>query len=218
MPRDRRADDLLRDVRGAEEQASNFLNVKLGDSIDPLRPLQQCGLTTTLRHRGLRRAAIQSPFPPPRARWSTLWSLTDRPVPAASRHVVQHQGASSIRYLGARRADDATSLNQVVVRCRPLNSRELARGAKGLIRMEGGTHTFLDPPDDPSKNAKATEKKTMSFAFDHSYWSAGPKDDPEYAGQQTVFEDLGKPLLDSSFQGYNTCVFACESCLGSQSS
>lgn len=32
------------------------------------------------------------------------------------------------------------------VRCRPLNSRELARGAKGLVRMEGN-NTYLDPPE-----------------------------------------------------------------------
>lgn len=103
---------------------------------------------------------------------------------------------------------------QVVVRCRPLNAREVARGAKCLIRMEGGTHTFLDPPDEDdaaTKNKKATERKTMSFAFDHSYWSAGPKDEPGYATQQMLFEDLGVSLLDSGFRGFNGTIFACPS-------
>nr|XP_019000355.1 kinesin [Kwoniella mangroviensis CBS 8507]OCF63816.1 kinesin [Kwoniella mangroviensis CBS 8507] len=100
---------------------------------------------------------------------------------------------------------------KVVVRCRPLNSRELARGAKGLIRMEGN-QTILDPPEQTGQaSGRATEKKSMSFSFDKSYWSAGPRDDPKYASQQTLNDDLGVELLDHSFEGFNTCIFACES-------
>lgn len=47
--------------------------------------------------------------------------------------------------------------------------------------------------------------------IDKSYWSAGPKDDPKYASQQTLYEDLGADLLNHSFEGFNTCIFACES-------
>jgi len=108
---------------------------------------------------------------------------------------------------------------KVVVRCRPLNSREIARGAKCLIRMEAGTHTFLDPPvnenesnADPKSKAKTktstTDRETKSFAFDHSYWSACPKDEPGYASQQTLYQDLGVDLLNNSFEGYNSCIFA----------
>ncbi|KAF9498237.1 kinesin-domain-containing protein [Pleurotus eryngii] len=98
---------------------------------------------------------------------------------------------------------------KVVVRCRPLNSRELARGAKPLIRMQGN-QTFLDPPEaGSSQDAKrATERKTLAFAFDKSYWSAGPRDEPGYCSQQTLFDDLGKELLDHSFGGFNACILA----------
>ncbi|ORY91503.1 hypothetical protein BCR35DRAFT_298679 [Leucosporidium creatinivorum] len=97
---------------------------------------------------------------------------------------------------------------KVVVRCRPLNARELARGAKGLVRMEGN-NTYLDPPEAANvSSGRATEKETKSFAFDKSYWSACPKDEPGYASQQTVYNDLGKDLLDHSFEGFNTCIFA----------
>ncbi|ELU38361.1 kinesin-like protein [Rhizoctonia solani AG-1 IA] len=98
---------------------------------------------------------------------------------------------------------------KVVVRCRPLNSRELARGAKGLIRMVGN-QTFLDPPDETPQQQKgrATERKTMAFSFDKSYWSAGPRDEPGYCSQQTLFDDLGKELLDHSFAGFNACILA----------
>lgn len=98
---------------------------------------------------------------------------------------------------------------KVVVRCRPLNSREIARGAKCLVKMEGGTHTFLDAPaEDPQQKRPAGDRETKSFAFDHSYWSACPKDEPGYASQQTLYEDLGVDLLNNSFEGYNSCIFA----------
>ncbi|GAA5908043.1 hypothetical protein JCM6882_000209 [Rhodosporidiobolus microsporus] len=97
---------------------------------------------------------------------------------------------------------------KVVVRCRPLNSRELARGAKGLVRMEGN-NTYLEPPEAANvTSGRIAEKETKSFAFDKSYWSACPKDDPSYASQQTLYDDLGKELLDHSFDGFNTCIFA----------
>ncbi|KAH7888140.1 hypothetical protein F5I97DRAFT_2014620, partial [Phlebopus sp. FC_14] len=98
---------------------------------------------------------------------------------------------------------------KVVVRCRPLNSRELARGAKMLIRMQGN-QTFLDPPEQGSSQdtKRATERKTMAFSFDKSYWSAGPRDEPGYCSQQTLYDDLGKELLDHGFSGFNACILA----------
>src|SRR4051794_5421105 len=74
---------------------------------------------------------------------------------------------------------------------------ELARGAKPLIRMTGN-QTILDPPETGStQDAKrATERKMMAFSFDKSYWSAGPRDEPGYCSQQTLYDDLGKELLD----------------------
>ena len=87
---------------------------------------------------------------------------------------------------------------------------ELARGAKGLIRMVGN-QTFLDPPEETGgPKGRATERKTMAFSFDKSYWSAGSRDEPEYCSQQTLFDDLGKELLDHSFAGFNACILACE--------
>ncbi|KAG9000608.1 kinesin-like protein Klp8 [Tulasnella sp. JGI-2019a] len=100
---------------------------------------------------------------------------------------------------------------KVVVRCRPLNSREIARGAKELIRMQGN-QTFLDPPDlttdKGGQASRAVERKTMAFSFDKSYWSAGPRTDPDYCSQQTLYDDLGKELLDHGFAGFNACILA----------
>ncbi|CDS10964.1 hypothetical protein LRAMOSA03229 [Lichtheimia ramosa] len=93
---------------------------------------------------------------------------------------------------------------KVVVRCRPLNSRELARGAVGLIRMEGNQTIISRPPD--SKTGKESED-IKAFTFDKSYWSAD-KNAPNYADQQMVYNDLGEDLLNHAFDGYNCCIFA----------
>lgn len=53
----------------------------------------------------------------------------------------------------------------------------------------------------------------MNFAFDKSYWSAGARDEPGYCSQQTLYDDLGKELLDHGFAGFNACILACESLL-----
>lgn len=50
----------------------------------------------------------------------------------------------------------------------------------------------------------------MTFSFDKSYWSAGPRDEPQYCSQQTLYDDLGKELLDHGFLGFNACILACE--------
>ncbi|KAH8916454.1 hypothetical protein BT69DRAFT_1310065 [Atractiella rhizophila] len=78
---------------------------------------------------------------------------------------------------------------KVAVRCASLFSAlaEIARGATGLIRMEGKTTYLSPPPEDATTVGKAIEKETKAFSFDHSYWSAGSKDDPDYASQHTVY-------------------------------
>ncbi|KAF9767440.1 hypothetical protein IL306_000008 [Fusarium sp. DS 682] len=91
---------------------------------------------------------------------------------------------------------------KVVVRCRPFNSREIERGAKCIVEMKGN-QTVITAPE--GKGVKDGGPK--AFAFDRSYWSFN-KDDPNYAGQSNLFDDLGKPLLDNAFQGYNNCIFA----------
>jgi kinesin family protein 1 len=76
--------------------------------------------------------------------------------------------------------------------------------------MKDSQTVLLPPPDAEDrmrtgKGAKDAGQKV--FAFDKSYWSFDRKDD-HYAGQDNLHEDLGKPLLDNAFQGYNNCIFA----------
>jgi kinesin family protein 1 len=73
-----------------------------------------------------------------------------------------------------------------------------------------GDQTIIQPPrnlDVKGKAAKAASEGTKTFAFDRSYWSFD-RNAPNYAGQDNLHEDLGKPLLDNAFQGYNNCIFA----------
>ncbi|KXJ91092.1 kinesin family protein [Microdochium bolleyi] len=94
---------------------------------------------------------------------------------------------------------------KVVVRCRPFNSREIERGAKCIVEMKNNQTVLSTPPDAAGKGAKDAGPK--AFAFDRSYWSFD-KSDPSYAGQDNLHDDLGKPLLENAFGGYNNCIFA----------
>ena len=43
--------------------------------------------------------------------------------------------------------------------------------------------------------------KEHKFTFDFSYNSFVPRDDPDYASQTTVWEDLGVGVLQNAFDG-----------------
>lgn len=95
---------------------------------------------------------------------------------------------------------------KVVVRVRPFNNREKDRNAQCVVHMNGA-QTVLSPPTDHGKTPKGSVDSSKTFKYDRSYWSFD-RDDPHYAGQENVFDDLGVPLLDNAFQGYNNCIFA----------
>lgn len=100
---------------------------------------------------------------------------------------------------------------RVVVRVRPFNGRELDRRAKCVVQMKDSQTILIPPPDAEerlrgSKGLRAADGQ-KTFAFDRSYWSFN-RADPHFAGQENLFSDLGAPLLDNAFQGYNNCIFA----------
>jgi kinesin family protein 1 len=73
-----------------------------------------------------------------------------------------------------------------------------------------GDQTIITPPSNAEgkgKTGKAVLEGTKTFAFDKSYWSFS-RDDDNYAEQNHLFVDLGKPLLDNAFLGFNNCIFA----------
>ncbi|XP_025889243.1 stAR-related lipid transfer protein 9 [Nothoprocta perdicaria] len=52
-----------------------------------------------------------------------------------------------------------------------------------------------------------SREKIVAFSFDYCYWSVDPED-PKYASQEMVFQDLGTSVLMGAFRGYNICLFA----------
>ncbi|KAL1897311.1 hypothetical protein Sste5346_004047 [Sporothrix stenoceras] len=96
---------------------------------------------------------------------------------------------------------------KVVVRVRPFNGREMDRNAACIVEMRDNQTVLTPPPDHISAGKGKQDNSQKVFAFDRSYWSFN-KDDPNYAGQSNLHEDLGLPLLDNAFQGYNNCIFA----------
>ncbi|KAI7822258.1 hypothetical protein BX661DRAFT_187577 [Kickxella alabastrina] len=100
----------------------------------------------------------------------------------------------------------------VAVRCRPLNSREIKRGASCLVSM-GGQQTVLDKPEalhniNSNISSKPVDKTRRTYNFDYSYWTAGDINDSRYASQEVVFNDIGHSVLEHALSGYHCCVFA----------
>lgn len=83
---------------------------------------------------------------------------------------------------------------------------EIARNSSVLVRMDGNqtvlTKKFTD-------DRAAREEDSKAFTFDRSFWSVDPND-YNFAGQETVYKDLGEDLMGHAFDGYNCCIFACE--------
>jgi hypothetical protein len=85
---------------------------------------------------------------------------------------------------------------------------EKEMGAKVCVKMDGPTTILVDPESGQDKK----------FTFDFSYWSHDGFDtkedgetvgvDEKYATQRMVFNDLGRDVLNSAFDGYNSCLFA----------
>ncbi|XP_046450111.1 kinesin-like protein KIF28P isoform X5 [Daphnia pulex] len=104
---------------------------------------------------------------------------------------------------------------RVAVRVRPFSQREVARGCKRIVDMDGVTTSLTHPTD-------LADRK--SFSFDHSYWSFdGFSEDQtsgrnvadpshprghQYCDQERLFGDVGRVMLADTFEGYNTTLFS----------
>ncbi|XP_038578750.1 kinesin-like protein KIF1B isoform X2 [Micropterus salmoides] len=89
---------------------------------------------------------------------------------------------------------------KVAVRVRPFNSREMSKESKCIIQMQGNTTIIANP--------KAPKEPAKTFSFDYSYWSHTTPEDPCFASQNLVYNDIGKEMLAHAFEGYNVCIFA----------
>ncbi|XP_016407761.1 kinesin-like protein KIF1C isoform X2 [Sinocyclocheilus rhinocerous] len=94
----------------------------------------------------------------------------------------------------------ASSSVKVAVRVRPFNSREMNRGAKCVIQMQDKSTCIINP--------KQPKEAPKNFTFDYSYWSHSSEEDPSFASQRKVYQDIGEEMLLHAFEGYNVCIFA----------
>lgn len=79
----------------------------------------------------------------------------------------------------------------VAVRARPFNQREKGLNSKICLKMEDGLSTVI---------TDLTNGEEKIFTFDHSYWYN--------TAQETVFNDLGKAIVENGIEGYNGTIFA----------
>ncbi|XP_041378535.1 kinesin-like protein unc-104 isoform X3 [Gigantopelta aegis] len=91
---------------------------------------------------------------------------------------------------------------KVAVRVRPFNNREINRGSENIIYMNGKTTAITNP------KVSSKDHEIKSFNFDYSYWSHTTPEDPNFATQKQVYDDIGLEMLDHAFEGYNVCIFA----------
>jgi kinesin family protein 1 len=102
---------------------------------------------------------------------------------------------------------------RVLVRVRPLDAKEKARGHKMIIQNDSEqTLTVWDPAAFETRSASelaSLDPKCWAkqFSFDKILWSASPYD-ANYADQNHVFELLGQPVINWIIEGYNSCVLA----------
>ncbi len=82
---------------------------------------------------------------------------------------------------------------KVAVRCRPLRTFEVERGASDNVFKAEGNEAVLRDPNDPSAEARR-------FAFDFVYDGNSTQDQ--------VYRDNVTPLLEKAFAGFNATVFA----------
>ena len=78
---------------------------------------------------------------------------------------------------------------QVLVRVRPLNSREREEDTKPCIKVNEDGSLTLDTKPEPKK-----------FTFD---WIGA-----ENTTQHTIFTTVGEPMIAACLEGFNCCIFA----------
>jgi kinesin family protein 1 len=106
---------------------------------------------------------------------------------------------------------DSSSRIRIAVRVRPLSAEETAKGCSCVIeRVNNNGVRVWDPTSldfRGSGDAGLTASWSRDFFYDHCLWSVSSRDS-NFANQQSIFEAVGRPVVDFVLAGYNTCVLA----------
>ncbi|KAI9138283.1 P-loop containing nucleoside triphosphate hydrolase protein, partial [Paraphysoderma sedebokerense] len=103
---------------------------------------------------------------------------------------------------------------------RPLSNREILRNTSICVNLDKETQTKLtilkpnnslpsssSPPIISTTDENSNNSSKRTFVYDRCFDSIDENNE-NFAGQETVFETIGKPLLEHAFDGYNVCLFA----------
>ncbi|KAK9755004.1 Kinesin motor domain [Popillia japonica] len=80
---------------------------------------------------------------------------------------------------------------KVIIRCRPMNKREIDLNCKCIIKMKDCTTEIWDPNEGPAL--------PKTFTFDSVY------DQNSYT--ENIYNDICYPLVESVLEGYNSTIF-----------
>lgn len=81
---------------------------------------------------------------------------------------------------------------KVAVRCRPLSSKEAARGCAEIVKITNNNITINTPGE--------ISNEGHNYTFDHCYYTDST--------QAQVYKDLGEPMLLKALDGFNGTLFA----------
>ncbi|KAL1785987.1 stAR-related lipid transfer protein 9 [Sigmodon hispidus] len=97
---------------------------------------------------------------------------------------------------------------RVAMRVRPLSKRETKEGGRIIVEVDDKVAKIRNVKvSSRPESFGDTREKVVAFGFDYCYWSVDPED-PQYASQEVVFQDLGTEVLSGAAKGYNICLFA----------
>ena len=83
---------------------------------------------------------------------------------------------------------------KVAVRCRPMSSKETARGCRSIVTItENSVHIEGIDGEHGAKDSK-------DYTFDFAYNSNSTQDE--------VYKDIGEPVVTQAMDGFNCTVFA----------
>ncbi|XP_006883276.1 PREDICTED: stAR-related lipid transfer protein 9 [Elephantulus edwardii] len=87
-------------------------------------------------------------------------------------------------------------------------NRETKNGERLIMEVDGKVAKIRNLKVDSRPDGLGNSReKVVTFDFDYCYWSVNPED-PQYASQDVVFQDLGTEVLSGASKGYNICLFA----------
>ena len=90
---------------------------------------------------------------------------------------------------------------RIAARVRPLSKAEKDEGASTVIKMKGGLVEVV----------QCAQGGPHKATFDHAFWSCNtfvPGNQNDNAPQEVVYTTIGTPMLQNTFDGYNSCLFA----------